>query len=253
MALFTDGPLSGLEDLTAQDTQLTNVANVAGIDVTRKAVLAQEELELELRTLLGNLQRAEQAFWLAPRATIHNVAVTPPLRLWHTFRTLEMVYRDASVQLNDRYAMKGDQFQEQAQRAYEKLLLLGIGMVWSPVPRGAQPQVLTAQGDVPDGTYYVSMAWINNKGEEGAPSIPTTVATVSSTFLVQPGKAPECAGGWNVYVGTDPGAMSIQNPSPIGLSQIWLQPGTITTAGRLRGTGQSPTYMMPMPRLILRG
>jgi hypothetical protein len=36
MALFTDGPVAGMEDLMAQDTQLTNVANVEGIDVTQK-------------------------------------------------------------------------------------------------------------------------------------------------------------------------------------------------------------------------
>ena len=253
MALFTDGPLSGLEDLTAQDTQLTNVANVEGIDVTQKMALAQEELSMELVTLLEGLQRTEQTFWLATRATIHNIAVTPPLRLWHTFRTLEMVYGDASIQLNDRYAIKRDQFAERANWAYEKLVLLGLGMVWSPVPRAAQPQVLTAQGGVPDGAYYVSMAWINSKNEEGASSIPTTIATASSTLLVQPVRQPDCAVGWNVYVGSDPGAMTLQNTAPIALNQAWVQQGTITAAGRLRGAGQSPNYMMPMPRLILRG
>ncbi len=39
------------------------------------------------------------------------VVVTPPLKLWHMFLSLEMVYRDAyNSQLNDRYAGKRDEF-----------------------------------------------------------------------------------------------------------------------------------------------
>jgi len=254
MALFTDGPLSGMEDLTGQDTQLQNVANVEGIDVTQKLALAQEELGLELETLLDSLKRAEQAFWLAPRATIRNVVATPALRLWHIFRTLEMVYRDAySNQLNDRYAAKRDQFKERSNWAYEKLVLLGIGIAWSPVPRAIEPQVLSAQGNLPDGTYYVSVTWTNNKGEEGSSSEATTITTAASTLLVQPTSPPKCATGWNVYVGTDPGAMSLQNGAPISVAQTWLQPATISPLGRPPGSGQPPTYMMPMPRMILRG
>ena len=44
MALFTDGPVSSIDDLAAQDTQLLDVANAEGIDVTRKLGLAQDEL-----------------------------------------------------------------------------------------------------------------------------------------------------------------------------------------------------------------
>lgn len=254
MALFTDGPLSGMEDLTAQDTQLTNVANVEGIDVTQKILLAQDDLALELETLLRDYGRAEQAFWLKPRATIRNVAVTGPLKLWHTFHTLELVYRDAySSQLNDRYGAKRDQFEEQARRAYERLLLLGIGIVWAPIPRAAEPQVISAEGNLADGTYYVMMAWTNERGEEGAPSAPTTITTAASTLLVQPPTAQEGCAGWNIYVGTDPPAMVLQNGSPIGAGQTWLQPDTLVTQGNAPGSGQRPSYLMPAPRMILRG
>src|ERR1039457_600238 len=116
MALFTDGPISGMEDLTARDTQLPTVANVEGIDVTQKLVLAQEELALELKTLMSGQRNAGQAFWHpAQPKTIHSVVVTPALKLCHTFRALQMVYEDAySSQLNDRYAAKRDQFQTRA-------------------------------------------------------------------------------------------------------------------------------------------
>jgi hypothetical protein len=243
-----------MEDLTAQDTQLPNVANVEGIDVTQKLFLAQEDLALEIEMLLSGSRRTEPAFWLAPAATIRNVVVTPALKLWHTFRALEMVYGDAySSQLNDRYAAKRDQFQERANRAYEKLLLLGIGIALCPVPRAAEPQVVSAPGNLPDGTYYVAMAWTNSKGEEGAPSVPTTIATTQSTLLVQPATPPSSAAGWNAYVGADPDTMWLQNGQPIAPAQTWLQPNAITTGGHAPRKGQAPTYLLPAPRMILRG
>jgi len=254
MALFTDGPVSGMEDLTAQDTQMASVTNVEGIDVTQKLFLAQEDLALELETLLNGSRRSEPAVWIAPQATIKNVVVTPALKLWHTFRSLEMVYGDAySSQLNDRYAAKRDQFQERANRAYEKLLLLGIGIALSPVPRAAEPNVLSAPGNLGDGTYYVAIAWTNIKGEEGGSSVPTTITTTQSTFLVQPAGPPACAAGWNVYVGPDPERMALQNGAPIEGAQTWLQPNTIASGGRAPGSGQKPSYLLPMPRMMLRG
>jgi hypothetical protein len=243
-----------MEDLTAQDTQLPNVANVEGIDVTQKLFLAQEELALEITTLLDGSRSAMQAFRLAAQPGIENVVVAPALKLWHTFRTLEMVYRDAYPnQLNARYLTKGNQFQERARWAYEKLLLLGIGIVWSPVPRAAQPQVVSAAGSLPDGTYYVTMAWTNSKGEEGAPSVPTTIATTGNTLLVQPATPPPTAAGWNVYVGQDPASMTLQNGSPIAAAQTWLQPNPISSGGHAPGSGQLPNYTLPVPRTILRG
>jgi hypothetical protein len=254
MALFTDGPVSAMEDLMAQDTQLANVASVEGIDVTQKLVLAQEELALEIATLLNGSRRAEQAVWLSAQPTISNVVVTPALRLWYTFRALEMVYGDAySSQLNDRYAAKRVHFQERAHWAYERMLLLGIGIVWSPIPRASEPQVVSVAGSLADGTYYVVVTWTNNKNEEGAPSIVTLVTTTSSTLLVQPATPPAGAAGWNVYVGTDPEALSRQNGAPIALAQPWVQPSLMITGGSAPAWGQSPNYLMAVPRMILRG
>ncbi len=60
MALFTDGLMSGLEDLAAQDAQISTVASVEGIDVTQKMALAQEELGLEIITLLNGSRRTRR-------------------------------------------------------------------------------------------------------------------------------------------------------------------------------------------------
>lgn len=262
MALFTDGPVSSIDDLAGQDSQLLEVANVEGIDVTRKLALAQDELALELGTLLTRLSPLEQPLWCSawysasPKVT--SVVVTPALKLWHAFRTLEMVYRDAyNSQLNDRYAGKRDQFHEMAAWAHEKLIQTGIGIAPDPVPQAATPDVVTAQGPegaaLAGGTYYVTMAWINGAGEEGACAVPAAIPVAESTLLVRPGQAPETATGWNVYVGAAPNTMALQNQSPIAAGQTWLQPNTLNTAGRGPGSGQSPSYMRPVPRAIQRG
>src|SRR5438270_739661 len=135
MALFTDGPASTIEELAAQDSQVLNAASSEGIDLTVKLELTHEMIGMELAEQL----RRASGFGLT------HVVVTPPLRLWHTYRTLENVYRDAyNSQLNDRYAGKRDQFRELGRWAYERLLQAGIGIALQPAPRAAKPNVREA-------------------------------------------------------------------------------------------------------------
>jgi hypothetical protein len=248
-----------MEDLTAQDSQLLDVASVEGIDLTQKQALAQEELALELNALLTRLSSAEHLLRLTPHSNLGSVVVTPSLKLWHTFRSLEMVYSDAyNSQLNDRYAGKRDQFHTSAKWAYEMLVAAGIGVASVPVPRAAIPTVTAAAAPppgipLPDGTYYVTVAWVNAGGEDGASAVPATIATTGSTLLVEPaGAPPKTAAGWNVYVGTGPDSMALQNGSPIAIGQTWLQPAAVA-AGRPPGPGQRPSYLKPVPRAIQRG
>jgi hypothetical protein len=255
MALFTDGPASSMEDLTAQDSQLLDVAGVEGIDVAQKLALAQDELALELDALLTRLSYVDQLLWLAPQPNLDSVVVTPALKLWHTFRGLEMVYSDAyNSQLNDRYAGKRDQFHARAKWAYETLVSAGIGVASVPVPRAAMPTVTAAPGTpLPNETYYATVAWVNAAGEEGASAVPATIAIAGGSLLVEPeGDPPRTAAGWNVYVGADPDAMALQNRSPIAIGQSWLQPAPLA-AGRPPGPGQRPSYLKPVPRVIQRG
>jgi hypothetical protein len=259
MALFIDGLVSCMEDLTAQDSQLLDVAGVEAIDVTQKLALAQDELALELNALLTRLSYVDQLYWLAPQPNLGSVVVTPALKLWHTFRSLEMVYSDAyNSQLNDRYAGKRDQFHLSAKWAYETLVTAGIGVASVPVPRAAMPVVTPAAAPapgtpLPDGTYYVTVAWVNAAGQNGACAIPATIATTGSSLLVQPAGAPPIsAAGWNVYVGTGPDSLALQNASPIAIGHTWLQPATLAV-GRPPGPGQSPSYLKPVPRMIQRG
>jgi len=258
MALFIDGAVSTKEDLTEQDSQLLDVASTEGIDLRSKAALAQEELGVELRALLSRASSWNPFGWSAPayvdQAHIDHVVITPPLKMWHTFRTLETVYRDAyNNELNDRYAGKRDAFHEMARWAREKLILLGIGMVWSPVRRAETPAVAPAQGSLAAGTYYVTMAWVNGAGEEGASATPAVAITTGRTLVVQPGAALQGATGWNAYLGVSADSMILQNPLRLAPGQSWTQPPTLTAAGRKAGSGQAPSYLWPAPRILQRG
>jgi hypothetical protein len=99
--------------------------------------------------------------------------------------------------------------------------------------------------------YSVTMAWTNG-GEEGASAIAATITISASTIEVHPGAVPAGATGWNVYVGLTPSA-TLQNTVPIPVGQVWLQPGVLGTMGRAPGSGQSPSYIKPVPRMIQRG
>lgn len=255
MALFTDGPPCSIEDLTAQDSQLLSVANVEGIDVTQKLGLAHGELGLELYTLLTRMSYVDQLLWLSPKPQLDTVAVTPALKLWHSYRTLEMVYADAyNSQLNDRYAGKRDQYHESARWAREKLSQNGLGIVQVPMARAVTPVVNVMVGAIPDGTYYVTMAWVNQAGEEGASAEPAVITTTGSTVVVQVGgPVPRNATGWNIYLGGAPDSMVRQNAVPVPAGENWIQPNSLVGSGPRPGHGQKPSYLQPIPRVIQRG
>jgi hypothetical protein len=247
MALFTDGDVSSIEDLRGYDTQLLDVANTEGIDVTRKLKLAQDEIAAEITAML-----ARRAWFKAP-VDPGRVVVTPPLKLWHMFLSLELVYRDAyRSQVNDRYAGKRDEFHGMVKWAWDKLIEIGLGLLDDPVARAATPHVLPAAGGL-DGTYYVAAAWTNAAGAEGSSSIPATIDIAGGSFAVQTGGGPANAKGWNIYAGTSPTTLTRQNDRPLAPGETWLQPSAISTSGPPASCGQAPDYLLPVPRTIQRG
>lgn len=244
MALFTDGAVASIEELSGHDTQLLGLATVEGIDVTRKLALAQEELSVEVAGLLDR-QNAP------PR--IRQVVVTPSLKLWHIFRTLEMVYGDAyNSQLNDRYAGKRDEYHGMVKWAYEQVIRNGLGIATDPVEQAATPELRPSAGGLANGFYYVAVAWTNAAGEEGGSSVPAMIEVSGSSFAVET-TAPANVKGWNVYGGTSPATMTKQNVPTLTPGQTWVQPDTLSTTGRQAGSGQAPSYQLPMPRTIQRG
>src|ERR1039458_7808778 len=97
-----------------------------------------------------------------------------------------------------------------------------------------------------------AVAWTNAAGEEGASSVPATITVSGSSFSVQT-TTPANVKGWNVYCGTSATTMTVQNPAILAPGQTWVQPNTLSTTGRLAGSGQTPTYRLPVPRTIQRG
>ena len=250
MALFTDGAVASIEDLKGHDTQLLNVATVEDIDLTRKLALAHEGISVELT---GLLEQAMQQGQSAAPPSIDQIVVTTPLKLWHVFRTLEMVYRDAfNSQLNDRYAGKRDEYHDMAKWAYDRLLQSGLGMATDPVKQATTPSPSPSAGALADGAYYVAIAWTNAAGDEGAASTPAMIQLAGSSFAVQP-TVPADVAGWNVYCGTGPSTMTIQNGAPLTPGQVWVQSDAVSTTGRLAGSGQTATYQLQVPRMIQRG
>jgi hypothetical protein len=220
------------------------VAKIEGVDVTRKLAQAQEEIGIDIAVMLDGVRSP---------AGIAQVVVTAPLRLWHRYRTLEMVYGDAfNSQLNDRYAGRRDEFHEMAKQGHERVIQSGLGMAADPIPQSASPVVNTAAGGLADGTYYVAAAWTNGAGEEGASSVPTKVTVSGSSFDVHHGEAPANAKGWHVYVGSSPVGMLRQNAGVIGLGAVWHQPDAVAV-GKRAGSGQGPGFVVAVPRVIWRG
>src|ERR1043166_8798551 len=214
MALFTDGPLASFDDLRDQDSQIGDVASVEGIDVTVKLVLAHEQVGMELEQLLSGLQPIEK------------VVETVPLKLWDTYRAIEMVYADAYYShLNDRYKAKRDQFHDLSDYAFLILEHLGVGFVNFPVPRAEMPVLAAASGSLPPGTYYATMAWVNHDNEEGQAARGDAVQVFDGGFTVTPRNPPEAAAGWNVFGGMGPTTMVLQNSSPLAVGEIWRQAG----------------------------
>src|ERR1700730_10251022 len=113
MALFTDGAISTIDQLAEQDSAVLDVASTEGIDAAVKLSLAQDELSVELMSAFSRCSpsRTVPSIWGPGMGStfqgvfqLSNTAFPPPLRLWHTFHTLVMIYRDAyNNQLNDRY------------------------------------------------------------------------------------------------------------------------------------------------------
>jgi len=246
--LFTDSPAITLQDLADHETAILDTASVEGINLTVKIGLARDEVGLELQ---GHFPRRGAA-----PLELHTVVITPALRLWLIFHTLEIAYRDAyHNQLNDRYKAKWDEYKQLSRFAADLLAPIGVGTVVDPIPQAAKPVVGLVGGGLAAGTYFVEVAWRNAGGEEGAPSELTGIeVTTATTFQAQAVSPPANAVGWNIYAGTTPDALYLQNPAPLAPGATWTEPdsGPVTSGGQV-GTGQAPQFLSPAPRIMLRG
>lgn len=255
MALFTDGTISSIANLTDQDSSVLEVSNVEGINLTTKLALAQEEIGTELTSLFQRYRTYYFPIAGQPMLDLQHVAITTPVRLWHTYQTLTLVYRDAYYnQLNDRYRGKWDEYRSLAKWAQNKLLETGVGVVFDPIPQAIAPVLTAIPGTGTGGTNFVSVSFLNTKGEEGTASDVTSITTTANQALsISAALAPGNARSWNVYVGGDPTQLSLQNNAAIDLAATWVYSAASAQAGRQPGSGQSPNFTRPLPRMLQRG
>jgi len=253
MAMLLDGPPSTIEDLSARDSDLINVAGAEGIDLTAKLRLAAADLGTVVETMLKSAQSYGALQPYAP--SLRHIAVTPQLKLWHTYATLRLVYQDLYFsRLNDRYKAKMALYREEEDRMLNDLRASGLGVVFDPLPPALPPNVVTTPTGDPGGSMYLAVAFVNQRGEEGLASVPIeadtpdgTAATITITALA------DNAVGWNLYAGTSPESLTRQNSQtldPVGLAV--LTPSRLS-AGPKSCLGQQANVMYPIPRRILRG
>src|SRR6266851_1124677 len=246
--LLTDTPPIEIEDLGDHETSILDTAGAEGINLTVKIGLARDEVGLQMQSRFPQLGLVNIG--------LMNVVITPALRLWLIFHTLEIVYRDAyHNQLNDRYKAKWDEYKDLSTFASGLLFQIGIGTVADPIPQAGHPLLSLVPGSLTPAKYFVQVAWRNAGGEEGNPSEMTALQVTSgSTLRAQAVNPPTNAVSWNVYAGATPDILFLQNPIPLDPAASWTAPGpSLVTSGQQPGTGQQPTFLSPGPRILLRG
>lgn len=255
MALFTDGPISDAEDLQRYENAILNVASTESIELGAKLRLAQQDLANQV-TLFLSRRSSVLEYFLEPRQlrSVKDVVVTEPLRQWHVYKTLELVYRDAyNNQLNDRYQGKWAEYEQLSKTSAQTYFKIGVAVVADPVPKAAAPTLSTVAGNGAGGIFYVAVTWVNTSGQEGAPSDLATLGTSDGQQLVVTvsGPPPKIA-EWNVYVGTSPTTLNLQNLAPLGTSSSWSMSSGLA-AGAPLPAGQHPTWFVVDDQVIQRG
>jgi len=255
MALFNDGPMSDAADLQRCENSILNVASAEGIDLGAKIVLAQQDLASEVLLFLFRRSAVRDCALGSRRSRgVSDVVVTETLQKWHIHKSLALVYRDAyDNQLNDRYLGKWTEYEQLAKASKQTYFQLGVAVVADPVPKAPAPMLASVPGTAAGGMFYVAVTWVNGSNEEGSPSNFAQLGTSNGQqLMVSVAGAPQNVTSWNVYAGTSPNDLSLQNPSPLGISEGWTMASAVE-AGAPLPRGQQPTWFMVDHRVIERG
>lgn len=254
MALFMDGPANSVDQLVDEDSGLLETAQVCGINVTKKLWLAWEEIKSDLHLWLMRPRPVLELVW-QPSLTVSQIVVSGPLRRWERMSALAYVYRDAYFsQLVDRYQAKWDEYTALTRGAREIYVATGLELVSDPISKAAPPVLSTVAGAGPGGVLYASVAWLNKEGVEGQASDASSITTAAGQYMtVSAAGAPANATGFNVYAGSAPNGMTLQNATPLVPGNTYTYvPGEVT-GGRGPGWGQTPQFTRPLARTVLRG
>jgi hypothetical protein len=250
MALFQDGNITQIRDLTRYESSIIEVANTESIDLFSKMTLSDLELSLQLKRFLLRLPLQQlQSF------DLNNIVVTGALKQWHTLNTIAITYRDAyNQQINDRYRGKWQEYLQLAREASELLFEVGVGMVFAPISRPETPTLSEVLGNQPQQTWYAAISWITSQGAESAPGpIASINARAGTALMVTPPAAPMASYRFNVYVGLTSETLQLQNSAPIASGNAWTMPSTGLRDGAAPGSGQMADVMIRKVNHIQRG
>jgi len=257
MALFTDGPINGASDLQNYESAILDVASTEGIDVSGKGALAQNEIATELTLLFRRRFQVPNFQWaitIARTIGTDDVVVTDPLKQWHAYKTLALIYRDAyNNQLNDRYKGKWQTYEQLAKDSSRNYFQIGVGLVTDPIPKATAPLLSTVVGTGGGGVYYVAATWQDQSGQQGSSSDTSQITVAAGQQLVVAvGTTPGNVTAWNVCIGTTPETITLQNTIAIALGATWTMTAGLI-AGVRPGTGQLPTWFLADERVLERG
>jgi hypothetical protein len=255
--LFTDGPISTVDQLAEYESEIGQVASAESINLNTKLTLAQTEMGIEL--LATSVQPDDGALmvgWIRNGFRLEQVVVTRALQLWHIFATLASVYRDAyNRKLNDKYLPKWSEYRQLADTAENNCLTIGVGLVNKPLPAPGAPQLTAVTGgSLAAANYAVQTTWVNEQGQESMPSTEASLAVGAGQLVtIQPATPPRNATGWFAYVSTVAGQEQKQFAVPVNPFSAWTLPASGLVAGAAPGNGQPFDILRTVPRTLQRG
>ena len=255
MALLTDGLINTGGALQMYENAILTVAATEAIDITAKASLAQEEIATDLHLFLDRSALHNRQFLVRRHVDVRDIVVTRPLKRWHAYKTLAMIYRDAyNNQLNDRYQGKWAEYDQLGAEAEQIFYRAGAGIVQNPVPRASEPSLTTIPLGVSGTSYYVRISWVNAFRQEGCASeVQQATTNDGSAMVVASAQTPEGIDSWNVYAGSGPESVQLQNATPIPIAGTWILPPTGLISGKTPGDGQSPEWWIVDRHILPRG
>jgi hypothetical protein len=245
MALICDEGWLTLEQLTAEDSGILELARREGIDLQAKMATAVEDARREVEGFL----RRNSAYGL------QNAVADWQVCRWVVFRALGGAYRDAYFQqMNDRYAAKWRAFLEQCAAAREVLWLDGVGVVREPIRRAGKARVRITGGPHAARSYWFAASLVSRSGQEGAAGAAQLVTAPNGHGLQMSLEEPASGmGGWLLYAGDGPTELRLQTGLPMGVEAVWELPETGLVEGRAPGTGQAVEERIRVRRLLRRG